>query len=139
MVAEKRAMTDANKLSDGFLPTWRVCPHCGSDNTRAMLNLTNAVYLAGIALLFLVQFISAWLIGEAGDGSPLALKRKCRQCRGTFWPKPIHEPAVTCGQCGYDLTGNVSGICPECGWKISLLIKRRIGYEETKSPPSQQV
>lgn len=23
-----------------------------------------------------------------------------------------------CGQCGYDLTGNVSGICPECGWKI---------------------
>ncbi len=23
-----------------------------------------------------------------------------------------------CGQCGYDLTGNVSGICPECGWSI---------------------
>jgi len=23
-----------------------------------------------------------------------------------------------CGQCGYDLTGNVSGACPECGWQI---------------------
>ncbi len=23
-----------------------------------------------------------------------------------------------CGGCGYDLTGNVSGICPECGWSI---------------------
>ncbi len=23
-----------------------------------------------------------------------------------------------CGRCEYDLTGNVSGICPECGWKI---------------------
>lgn len=23
-----------------------------------------------------------------------------------------------CGQCEYDLTGNVSRICPECGWKI---------------------
>lgn len=23
------------------------------------------------------------------------------------------------GQCGYDLTGNVSGICPECGWRDS--------------------
>lgn len=23
-----------------------------------------------------------------------------------------------CGQCDYDLTGNVSGICPECGWRI---------------------
>lgn len=22
-----------------------------------------------------------------------------------------------CGQCGYNLTGNVSGVCPECGTK----------------------
>ena len=21
-----------------------------------------------------------------------------------------------CQRCGYDLTGNVSGVCPECGW-----------------------
>jgi hypothetical protein len=24
-----------------------------------------------------------------------------------------------CGQCGYDLTGNVSGVCPECGTPVS--------------------
>jgi hypothetical protein len=23
-----------------------------------------------------------------------------------------------CGQCEYDLTGNTTGVCPECGWKI---------------------
>ncbi len=23
-----------------------------------------------------------------------------------------------CGQCEYDLTGNESGVCPECGWRI---------------------
>jgi hypothetical protein len=23
-----------------------------------------------------------------------------------------------CGRCEYDLTGNVTGICPECGWEI---------------------
>ncbi len=23
-----------------------------------------------------------------------------------------------CGRCAYDLSGNVNGICPECGWKI---------------------
>jgi hypothetical protein len=23
----------------------------------------------------------------------------------------------TCGKCGYDLTGNTSGVCPECGTK----------------------
>jgi len=28
-------------------------------------------------------------------------------------PQPGH-----CAQCGYNLTGNVSGICPECGTKI---------------------
>jgi len=26
--------------------------------------------------------------------------------------------SMHCGQCGYNLTGNVSGVCPECGWKI---------------------
>ncbi len=24
----------------------------------------------------------------------------------------------TCGVCGYNLTGNVSGVCPECGTKV---------------------
>lgn len=24
----------------------------------------------------------------------------------------------SCMKCGYDLAGNVSGICPECGWKL---------------------
>jgi len=23
-----------------------------------------------------------------------------------------------CGRCDYDLTGNQSGVCPECGWQI---------------------
>ena len=23
-----------------------------------------------------------------------------------------------CGRCDYDLTGNMSGVCPECGWNI---------------------
>ncbi len=29
-----------------------------------------------------------------------------------FWPKPI-KPGHC--RCGYDLTGNTSGVCPECG------------------------
>jgi hypothetical protein len=27
-------------------------------------------------------------------------------------------PAGHCRRCGYDLTGNASGICPECGQKV---------------------
>ena len=32
------------------------------------------------------------------------------------------RPTSTCPTCGYDLTGNTSGVCPECGTKISLAI-----------------
>lgn len=36
-----------------------------------------------------------------------------KEQRGRFAMHPGH-----CGQCGYDLTGNVTGICSECGWAI---------------------
>ena len=37
-----------------------------------------------------------------------------------------HEAAERAGQgrcphCGYDLTGNVSGVCPECGTRFSVI------------------
>lgn len=42
-----------------------------------------------------------------------------------FRSPPAHETLQNfaadsrhCGQCEYDLTGNVSGVCPECGWQI---------------------
>ncbi len=34
------------------------------------------------------------------------------------WLKSRHPPGH-CQSCGYNLTGNVSGICPECGSRIS--------------------
>jgi hypothetical protein len=35
------------------------------------------------------------------------------EAMGNYSRDPRH-----CGQCNYDLTGNVSGICPECGWQV---------------------
>jgi len=32
----------------------------------------------------------------------------------------VHDSAG-CGTCGYDLTGNVSGVCPECGTPIEVV------------------
>ena len=31
-----------------------------------------------------------------------------------YWGEPAE-----CRECGYDLTGNTSGRCPECGWELS--------------------
>ena len=32
-----------------------------------------------------------------------------------LWRRDRRKPEGCCQQCGYDLTGNESGICPECG------------------------
>jgi predicted amidophosphoribosyltransferase len=32
-----------------------------------------------------------------------------------YWRDRRHIPPGHCQSCGYNLTGNVSGICPECG------------------------
>jgi hypothetical protein len=37
--------------------------------------------------------------------------------RVLYPPPPATKPGC-CGKCGYDLTGNVSGVCPECGERI---------------------
>ena len=36
-----------------------------------------------------------------------------------MYPAPKRYPPQCCSQCGYDLTGNTSGICPECGERVS--------------------
>ena len=35
-----------------------------------------------------------------------------------LWRRARRHPPGRCQECAYDLTGNVSGVCPECGTKI---------------------
>ena len=39
---------------------------------------------------------------------------------------PPNFDAAICEGCGYDLTGNVSGVCPECGLTIVLKQERTV-------------
>lgn len=48
-------------------------------------------------------FLPVWLISACCISSGLLFRRLTRPRRSA------------CARCGYDLTGNVSGICPECG------------------------
>ena len=34
------------------------------------------------------------------------------------WRRWRRKKKGLCWNCGYDLTGNVSGVCPECGTKV---------------------
>jgi len=65
---------------------------------------TKFIIIAVLAVFFIVlsglPFYSAWK--DDGD-ERIALVGRCRGC-------------------GYDLTGNASGICPECGESIEAII-----------------
>ena len=41
-----------------------------------------------------------------------------------LWRRDWHVPPGHCLRCGYDLTGNVSGRCPECGMQVSAAAVR---------------
>jgi hypothetical protein len=60
-------------------------------------------------LVFALCFFPTWAVGMAiSRRIDTALMRKLIR----------RELGLSCGNCDYDLTGNVSGICPECGTPI---------------------
>ncbi|GJM23618.1 MAG: hypothetical protein DHS20C16_00330 [Phycisphaerae bacterium] len=58
-----------------------------------------------VPLAFLMGVIAFTLV-------PFAILSGFVYVRTRYWP--IYED-WQCSNCGYDLTGNVSGVCPECG------------------------
>lgn len=44
---------------------------------------------------------------------------------GLLWWRDLRVPPGHCPNCGYDLTGNVSGVCPECGTPVKREGKTR--------------
>jgi hypothetical protein len=50
---------------------------------------------------------------------PLVLCVGIIAARLIVWNRQRRKPAGSCQHCGYDLTGNVSGICPECGKAVA--------------------
>lgn len=59
--------------------------------------------------------------GKLGFWIPLSMPYLLLLFSATFlfWkPTKRHRPGF-CSQCGYDLTGNKSGVCPECGERVS--------------------
>lgn len=58
-------------------------------------------------------FFLCWAVFLVSMGYQAFRKPSAKDHLRNFIQDPRH-----CGQCGYDLTGNTSGTCPECGWSI---------------------
>jgi hypothetical protein len=75
---------------------------------------------------------SPWVIGVACWFAAMAvvLGFNCLRVRPyrRFLRAELHARGVAiCRQCGYDLTGNVSGVCPECGAAIEVKVEGKAG------------
>lgn len=71
------------------------------------LRLQNIVGYTATTIMF--DVLRGLIIGFL-VGTPFVLLRRARAARR-------HAPG-RCNRCDYDLTGNESGVCPECGTKV---------------------
>ena len=97
------------------------CPRCHSATDHhvirgprnlliCLLNALNAVWLMGWW-----PFVN-WMRATTPRS---ALLRKCLKCGYKFLGEVPEPPNFDeCAVCAYNLKGNVSGRCPECGWKL---------------------
>ena len=92
------------------LRAYVTCPYChATDSARLILSYGNL-------LRGMVNLILAVIIGE--PVFPTRLRYRCRYCGGRFEVDQPKRSENLCRVCDYDLTGNVSGVCPECGTPI---------------------
>ncbi len=77
-------------------------------------NLALAVLFLPVLILHQqVLWLVAWVFAVAVSACYAFKQPNEKQAKANFAADPVH-----CGRCDYDLTGNVSGVCPECGWVI---------------------
>lgn len=53
----------------------------------------------------------------------------------SYWTERRQRRLSVCSACGYDLTGNVSGICPECGTPIPEDVRQDSGVKADEPSP----
>ena len=91
------------------------CPRCHSrEDHRIIWGRKNVYPILGNMLIVVLALTLTAAVKEGW-----ALERKCLKCGCRFRGPPAMTPNFDeCAKCGYNLTGNVSGRCPECGWKL---------------------
>jgi uncharacterized paraquat-inducible protein A len=69
----------------------------------------------GTAADYRTIIVSLWLVVRLSAATPV--------CRSRAWLRrtTARRALHSCPSCSYDLTGNVSGVCPECGTKVRKL------------------
>lgn len=100
------------------------CPNCQSDADNRVIWGPRSLLavLANAVQLFVAA--SVWPFPPLFNLHPL--RRKCYKCGYKFLGERPEPPDFdTFAKCEYNLTGNTSGRCPECGWKLPRRYRAR--------------
>lgn len=98
-----------------------LCPGCDCAEQVRVARSRGNVWRVPVAAF--VGFLLADLV---------AIEWACRKCGVRFMRRSSSRrtPRGVCLGCGYDLTGNVSGRCPECGLAVGDGHERRENVDE---------
>ena len=85
--------------------------------------LTEYVHVAGCQIAVFDELGGAWTWKSASMVLPFWLLAACfgllpAFAVGAFAKRRIRKYRGGCAKCGYNLTGNTSGVCPECGAEV---------------------
>ncbi|MEZ6193409.1 MAG: carbon starvation CstA family protein [Phycisphaerales bacterium] len=80
-------------------------------------NFLKSMGIPGGIAVALMGVLVASFAGTTLDTACRLQRYVVQELAATFLPAAVHG-SRDCIECGYDLTANVSGKCPECGWEI---------------------
>ena len=81
-------------------------------------NFLKAMGVPGSVAVALMGVLVASFAGTTLDTATRLQRYVVQELARTFQKPTASRRGLHCQQCGYDLTDNVSGTCPECGWEI---------------------
>ncbi|MFW5682513.1 MAG: carbon starvation protein A [Phycisphaeraceae bacterium] len=81
-------------------------------------NFLKAMGVPGSVAVALMGVLVASFAGTTLDTATRLQRYVVQELARTFQKPTALRRGLHCLQCGYDLTGNISGTCPECGWEI---------------------
>ena len=111
--ARRRAMSIAMAELSMRCPYWVAIPGIAAVSlvihfSVPRLGISMAWQVVVWGLIVAATVMSCWVLF-------LSFKKTIQR---TLWRILVQEGIPCCTSCGYDLTANTSGICPECGAKI---------------------
>lgn len=131
----------------GLMIRRRIARHRRGNVAAGVFGFLAAVFAAGTLVITIPragnELIMLWIIlAPVTAGGALALVVTSlvlfvRSVRAKEPPEP--EAGTLCPACQYDLTGNVSGRCPECGQEVPQSIRDRVAPAASMVPEASVI